>query len=206
MQNICKKAFKIARCLCHIFLICLMVWHLKFQRKSKNVCLFFVITSPFHKCVKSWPLMDTQNPPVSYLHSFSQFPKPCWVTQRWHLQGCSSLLEPADSPNFKHLSCLCVWPECLTCLTALIKRSPLWLVASLWCEVWLKVRGCLFASLWDQPTSPCLCLLLLTQSWWLYYTMAHMSLTYVYQWVCVHLWKQKKKRSDMENHSYWLFR
>lgn len=110
-----------------------------------------------------------------------------------------------NQPTFRTSNpCLvCVWPERLIYRAVLIKRSPLWLVAFLWCEVWLKVRGCLFAALWDQPTSPCLCLLLLTQSWWVY-TMAHMSLTYVYQWVGVCVFMKKKKSSDMENHSYWL--
>ncbi len=143
--------------------------------------------------VKSWPLMDTQKPPfLTFTASHSS----------WSLAGSPNVDISKDAPFYWNQqtlqtsnTCLvCVGPECLTCLTALIKRSLLWLVASLWCEVWLKVRGCLFASLWDQPTTPCLCLLLLTQSWWLYYTMAHMSLTYVYQWVGVHLWK---KRSDM---------
>lgn len=45
---------------CFFFLFCLMVWHLKFCSQSKEVCLFFVITSHFHNCVHSWPLMDTQ--------------------------------------------------------------------------------------------------------------------------------------------------
>lgn len=94
--------------------------------------------------------------PVSYLHSFSQILNPRPVTQTRHDEGCSSLQEPAKCPHIKPLS-FCVWPERLTCCAVLIKCTPLWLVASLWCEVWLKVRGCLFASLWDQPTCPCLC-------------------------------------------------
>ncbi len=176
------------------------------SKDVKGSLLIFLSLHHLFITVKSWPLMDTQKPPfLTFTASHSS----------WSLVGSPSVDISKDAPHYWNQqtlqtsnTCLvCVWPECLTCLAALIKRSPLWLVASLWCEVWLKVRGCLFASLWDQPTSPCLCLLLLTQSWWLYYTMAHMSLTYVYQWVGVHLWKKgqiwKTTLIDCSDKHFW---
>lgn len=169
----------------HVFLFCLVVWHLRFCCKSKG--FFFVITLHCHKYVQSWPLMDTQKPPFLTFTQLLTVP-----------EGSPSVDITEDPPHYwnqstlrtSNLCLVCVWPECLTCCAVLIKRSPLWVVASLWCEVWLKVRGCLYAALWDQPTSPCLCLLLLTQSWWVY-TMAHMSLTYVHQWVGVCIYEKK---------------
>ncbi len=148
---------------------------------SQRKFAYFLSLHHLFITVKSWPLMDTQKPTfLTFTASHSS----------WSLVRSPRMLLITETSRLSKLQTL-VLSVCDLSVSpasaALIKRSLLWLVASLWCEVWLEVRGCLFASLWDQPTSPCLRLLLLTQSWWLYYTMAHMSLTYVYQWVGVHL-------------------